>query len=464
MCIFWILSPFVAFILGLQHALRTHLKFWIMTEHESQHLEYKRELSDTLERGVVAFLNHRDGGRIHIGIDDKGAVVGLSDPDGDQLRIKDRLKQNIQPSCMGLFDVLLEETDGKAWLNLIVASGSEKPYYLRKQGMSPRGCFIRIGSAAEPMPERMIEQLFASRTRNSIGRIVAPRQDLTFAQLKIYYEAIGRPLGAKFASNLELKAAEGGYNYAAYLLADENNTSIKVAKYAGTDRVDLIENEEYGNCCLVKATKQVLDKLDLENRTLTQITSKERIEQRLYHPVALREAVINAIIHNDYSYEVPPKFELFADRLEITSAGSIPQALSQAEFFEGYSVPRNKELMRIFRDLDMVEYLGSGMPRILKAYSKEAFRFTENFIRMVFPAVLGSSVETSERASERASETTSERIVKLMEEDPETTIAEMSKIIGVTPRSIERNIKTLQDRGRIRRVGGDFGGHWEVLD
>jgi len=57
--------------------------------------------------------------------------------------------------------------------------------------------------------ERMIEQLFATRTRNSIGRIVAPRQDLSFAQLKIYYEGIGRPLGAKFASNLELKAAEG---------------------------------------------------------------------------------------------------------------------------------------------------------------------------------------------------------------------------------------------------------------
>jgi glycosyltransferase involved in cell wall biosynthesis len=92
--------------------------------------------------------------------------------------------------------------------------------------------------------------------------------------------------------------------------------------------LDLIENEEYRNCCLIKATKQVLDKLELENRTLTQITSKERIEQRLYHPVALREAVINAIIHNDYSYEVPPKFELFADRLEITSAGAIPQALS----------------------------------------------------------------------------------------------------------------------------------------
>jgi len=70
-------------------------------------------------------------------------------------------------------------------------------------------------------------------------------------------------------------------------------------------------------------------------------------------------------------------------------------------FFEGYSMPRNKELMRIFRDLEMVETLGSGIPRILKAYSKEAFRFTENFTRMRFASAEPSVVEVSETASER---------------------------------------------------------------
>ena len=70
-----------------------------------------------------------------------------------------------------------------------------------------------------------------------------------------------------------------------------------------------------------------------------------------------------AIVHNDYTSEVPPKFEFFDDRIEITSFGSLPQGLTESEFFEGYSVPRNKELMRIFRDLDLVEHLGSGVPR-----------------------------------------------------------------------------------------------------
>ena len=123
----------------------------------------------------------------------------------------------------------------------------------------------------------------------------------------------------------------------------------------------------------------------MENRTLSHITSKERVNQRLWNPIALREAIINAFVHNDFTGEIPPKFELFPDRIEITSAGGLPEGLSEQEFFEGYSVPRNKELMRVFKDLDLVEQLGSGVPRILESYNKSCFTFTDNFLRMVLP-------------------------------------------------------------------------------
>ena len=116
-------------------------------------------------------------------------------------------------------------------------------------------------------------------------------------------------LNQQFTSNLELLTEEGLYNYyVAYLLADTNGISVKVAKYDGLDRVDLIENNEYGYCSLIKATKQVLDKIGVENKTLAKITPKERKETKLWNPVALREAVINAIVHNDYTSEIPPKF------------------------------------------------------------------------------------------------------------------------------------------------------------
>lgn len=329
---------------------------------ETNRIEYKQELTDDLEKEAVAFLNYPEGGVLYIGIEKTGTAIGVIDIDSDMLKIKDRLKNNITPSCMGLFDIATENIDSRDVIKITFASGPEKPYYIKKLGMSEKGTFIRVGTAAEPMPVKMIESLFAKRIRNSIGKIKSPNQNLTFEQLKIYYEGANKALNQQFTSNLELLSEEGQYNYVAYLLADLNGMSIKVAKYEGVDRVDLMENNEYGYCSLVKATKQVLDKINVENKTLARITPKEREEKRLWNSVALREAVINAIVHNDYTSEIPPKFEFFDDRIEITSFGSLPQGMTEKEFFEGYSVPRNKELMRVFRDLDLVEHLGSGIP------------------------------------------------------------------------------------------------------
>lgn len=364
---------------------------------ESNRIEYKRELTDIFEKEIIAFLNYRDGGVIYIGIDDKtNHVVGINDVDEVQLKIKDRIKNNISPSTMGLFDVVAETIDNKDIVKITIASGSEKPYYLTKMGLSPKGCYIRIGSAVEPMPIKMIEKLFAKRIRNSIGTIKSRNQQLTFEQLRIYYAETPLKVNDKFINNLELLTADNSFNYAAYLLADNNGVSIKVAKYAGLDRVHLVETEEYGYCCLVKATKAVLEKLKIENRTFTRITAMHREEHKLLSDIAVREAVINAIIHNDYGNEVPPKFEIFANRLEITSTGGIPNNFTEEEFFMGYSVPHNKELMRVFRDLDMVEQLGSGVPRILAEYSRSIFTFTPNFIRVIIPFAEGFELVTGQ--------------------------------------------------------------------
>ena len=352
---------------------------------ESKNIEYKRQVTPELEKEVVAFLNTNEGGFIYIGIDKTGKTIGVPNPDAVQLELKDHFKNNILPSCMGLFDILLEKRDDKNIVKIIVAGGYEKPYYIKKYGLSEKGAFIRIGSASEPMPSRQIEELFTKRTRYSIGKIKSPKKDLRFQQLQIYYQSMGKTLNEQFARNLELLNEDGDYNYVAYLMNDINNISVRVARYAGTNQVDLIQNEEYGHESLIKATQQVLDKLNLENRTFTKITYKQRIERRLWNPVALREAVINAFVHNDYTYEVAPKFEIFKDRLVITSCGGLPYGISQEEFFSGTSIPRNKELMRIFRDVELVEHLGSGIPRILQSYPKESFKFMENTLRVIFP-------------------------------------------------------------------------------
>ena len=371
---------------------------------ETNRIEYKQELTPDvdIEKEVVAFLNYKEGGFIYIGIDRDGKTVGVDDIDGCMLKLKDRIKNNVSPSAMGLFDIATEQRDGLSIIKLTVASGIEKPYFKTKYGMTPKGAYIRVGTSAEPMPQEQIDRLFAMRTRNSIGRIVSNRQDLTFEQLRIYYDEHGKRLNDNFKRTLELLTEDGKYNYVAYLLADENNNSIKVAKYASLDRCDLIENNEYGYCSLIKATKSVLAKLEVENRTAATITPVERIETPLWNRIALREAVINAIVHNDYSFEVPPKFEIFPDRLEITSAGRLPESLSHEEFFNGISIPRNKELMRIYRDVELVESLGSGIPRILRAYGEESFKFTDNFIRITFPVDMHDAAHVEEEGTKSA--------------------------------------------------------------
>ena len=375
---------------------------------ETNRIEYKRELTSELdiEKEVVAFLNYKEGGYIYIGIDKDGSTVGVSDVDDCMLRLKDRIKHNISPSAMGLFDIAEEQKDGRSIIKVTVASGIEKPYFKTKYGMTPRGAYMRVGTSAEPMPQEQIDRLFAMRTRNSIGRIVSNRQDLSFEQLRIYYDERGKRLNDNFKRTLELLTDDGKYNYVAYLLADENGNSIKVAKYSSLDRCDLIENNEYGYCSLIKATKSVLSKLDIENKVAATITPMERIETPLWNKVALREAVINAIVHNDYSFEVPPKFEIFPDRLEITSAGRLPESLTREEFFNGISIPRNKELMRIYRDVELVESLGSGIPRILRAYGEDCFKFTDNFIRITLPISVqdGTQSAPSEQVSVQVSE------------------------------------------------------------
>ncbi len=453
---------------------------------ETNDTEYKRELTDGMEREVVAFMNARNGGVIYFGVADDGTPVGVKDADRVQLEIKDRIKHNIAPSMMGLFDVSAEERDGVTIVKLLLAGGVEKPYYLRKYGMSERGCFIRVGSACEPMPVRMIEDLFARRVRNSLSCIRSPRQDLNFEQLRIYYQEAGLMLPEKFAQSLELLTEDGLYNYDAYLLADENANALMFAKYDGLDRIKLVESKDFGRCCLVKTCKQILDRLEgVENHIINQLTPTVRKDYAYWNRTALREAVINAVIHNDYASPLVPKCEIFADRLEITSAGSFADASAQEEFFVGYSVPRNKTIMRVFRDLGMVEQLGSGMPRILSAYGRAAFEFGSRHVRIKMPISLEAQQVERELEAERASLGIAQKLPKGCPKDaqripkgfsdvemrvyefvvnnPSATIARIAQELGVAERTVKNYLAKLKKYGKISRVGGKTHGHWEAM-
>ncbi len=442
---------------------------------ENISVEYKRELTDGLEKEIVAFLNTL-GGEIIIGADDNGNIVGVDNADKLSLVVIDRIKNNISPSAMGIFNVDVKKSEDKTFIVVTVAQGLEKPYYIKKYGMSANGCFYRIGSQSAQMSQNMINNLFARRVINTLHNVVAPNQHLTFTQLKIFYQEKGFDVSSEyFLNNLDLYTEDGKFNYAAYLLADNNGTSIKVARFNGTEKLDIVERNEYGRCCLIKSANSVLEKLNVYNTTVVRVGGAvRRREMRLVDSAALREAVLNAIIHNDYINGSYPVFEIYDDRIEVISSGGLPIGLSEDEFFKGRSTPRNKELMRVFSDMDMCEQLGSGMKKILKTYPASIFDISEHFISAKFDyekealqvledqtgGIVGVNVGVN--VGVKLSET-AQKTIEIISRTPYITALAISEKIGKTKRTVERAIKELTDNGYIKHVGADKSGYYEIL-
>jgi predicted HTH transcriptional regulator len=158
-----------------------------MQLNETENIEYKRRITEDIERTVIGFLN-ASGGELHIGIDPDGSVYGVDNYDEEVRKFTDRVRNNISPSALGLFSVSSRMgSNGKVYIIIKIASGFEKPYHLKEFGLSPKGCFMRLGNQTIQMPRKMIEELFVRRCPFTLRDTKSPNQFLTFEQLKIYY-------------------------------------------------------------------------------------------------------------------------------------------------------------------------------------------------------------------------------------------------------------------------------------
>ena len=424
---------------------------------ESNRIEFKRELNKDFEKSVISFLNYPGGGDIYIGIADNGEVIGVSDANDLQCEIASRIRDNISPITIGLFDIVLEKKQNKDIIRVIVSCGQMRPYYLKKYGRVEKGCFIRVGSTSQPMSEDVIDKAFSSRQHMSLQNTMSSRQSLEHSLLMLNYREKKFEITDSFLKNLDLYQSDGKFNYLAYLLADDNGNSIKTATYAGKDKSDVIETREYEYTCLLTSTQKVLDRLDSENRTYAKITYPKRIERERINTVAMREAFINAIVHNDYSRGVP-LVEIFSDRIVITSCGGLVDGLSLDDFFRCRSMPRNRELMRIYKDMDFVEQIGSGMSKILKAYDKSIFDINENFTEVTF---MFDDSPVEEPKPDKKSETLN-RIIELISENPKITTEDLSQHLHIPLRSIKRILKEYQEEGLIKREGSKRFGYWII--
>ncbi len=428
---------------------------WHMFENEMT--EFKEKLNERLEREVVAFLNTPHGGSIFIGIADDGTIVGVDALDSKQKEIKDRIKNNISPSTLGLFEIATPDIEGKICIQVIVSGGNQRPYYIRKNGMSSEGCFFRVGSTTEKMPEGMIMDLFQRRAKETLVTRRSPEQALTFRYLRERYVEKGFDVGENFLIHLDLYTEDDEFNYLAYILSDQNSLQFQYARYSGDEVFDLVEHKSFGNQSIIKTTDEILDLIRNRNTTYSRITAKERIDRNRFNPIAMRELVINAIVHNNYLSNGLPVFEEFANRFEISSFGGLPEGFTKEDFLNGYSLPVNPELIRVFRDLSLAERLGTGIRRVLRFYPKEIFRFSPNFLRVSIPFEKPFAAYTYPKDSP------SSALYDLLREEPQTTRYSASLRLGISESSVYRELKKLEDSGRIRREGSRKNGFWVVL-
>jgi len=192
-------------------------------------------------------------------------------------------------------------------------------------------------------------------------------------------------------------------------------------------------------------------------------SSSERKELKMFDKVAIREAIVNAIVHNKWQLENPPKFEIFSDHISITSTGGLPQEVTKEEFLMGYSFPRNPELMRVFKDLDLVEQLGTGIIRILKVYDKNVYEFSKNFIRVNFKFNEYRDLASDNKVNIDSNlNETQNKVLQLIRNNNRITQKEMMNELGVVRATITRTIKFLKEKEYIERVGSDRNGYWNI--
>ncbi|MDR2870571.1 MAG: putative DNA binding domain-containing protein [Deferribacteraceae bacterium] len=425
--------------------------------YETNRIEYKEKLSHDLEEEAVAFLN-AEGGDIFIGIRKDGSVAGVANPDETQLKIADRLCDNIRPNIMGLFDISTDKRDGKDIIIINFASGTEKPYCIKRKGYSEAGCFIRIGSSTQPMSQEIIDSMLSKRHPLSLANIPSRHQDLEFDQLKLYYGLNKKPLNDNFPKTLDFLTPDGKYNMVAFLFADNNNISVRVGKYSGTDKEDLIEREDFKDCSLITAMKKVIDRLDMENVTQShKRPMRTRIDKSLVNKDVLHEAIINAFAHNDYSRNLDtPIFQIYSDRFEVMSFGGLVEGMTTEQFYTGTSMPRNREIVRVFKDLDYMEQLGSGIPKIVKKYGRDAIAIDSFIIQATLKFDTGSEILAT-------TDSPTNKIIIELKQNPYITMDVLAEKVGLTIHGIKWHMDKLKKQGTIRRLGAKNGGYWELI-
>lgn len=439
----------------------------ILSEGEGQFIEFKESFSDKVIETIIAFSNSK-GGKIFLGISDKKEIKGISLGKETIVNWINEVKNKTEPFLNPEFDIL--NINNKKIICINVLEFPLKP-------VSFKGLvFIRKNNMNFKLSPKEISEIYL-RTKNSSWDFYFKENislnDLDDKKITKVRKIIEKNIGTKFINNYsflkkyDLISSEQITN-ACYLLFSKKElreTEIQIGLFAD---VDVIKKSKLIKTDLITEVEEVIDFIQAYILKEYIITGNPQREEKWQYPLkAIREFIINAIIHKDYQDGLHTQIKIFPSKIEIFNIGKLPYDVLIDDVVRGNekSHPRNRLIAEIFRDCGFIERYGSGISRALK----EVYKFglikpsiTEKsggFEVVVYDELKKDLDKDLDKDLGNSSEN---RILSLMKENKNITQKELSAKVGINARNIRIHIAKLKKKSLIERIGSDKSGYWQV--
>jgi ATP-dependent DNA helicase RecG len=447
---------------------------------EDSRRQFKQDMTnaDALAAEIAAFANS-EGGVIYLGVADDGTLPGLTRADVARLNqlIGNAASQHIR-SPITVQTENLELENGRLVIVLTVPKGIDKPYFDRngviwlKSGAEKR----RVNSKEELRRLfQSVDQFHADELPTKAG--IDKLDKLRFRDFlrDVYQQEFPDSSQERLTllQNMNLATDDGLLNLAGVLLFAERpewikpQFIVKAIRYPGNaiHGSEYLDSEDFAG----PLPQQFAGALAFVMRNLHKVQAGQGVNAPgtpEIPPSVFEELLVNALVHRDYLVSAPIRLFIFDNRIEIISPGHLPNNLTVPKIRAGNSNIRNPILVSyIAKGLLPYRGLGSGIKRALEDWP--AIDFTDDRDGCLFTATVHrkepvASTE-SETGSEKSSEKSSEKILTLLKVSPGVSAREIADMIGISQRAVEKHISRLRDENRIRRIGPDKGGHWEVV-
>lgn len=383
--------------------------------------EYKREYTDDIKKTVIAFAN-TNGGEIWIGVADDNSVVGIADPDATILKVTNAIRNTIKPDITMHTLSEIRQIQGKNIVVVHVQNGTACPYYLTG------------GDRFET-------------TRSLL-------QDLSFKQAEKSFQAESIKFGIEQKRTLALIGMDGSYTNLGLLLSDQCTHTIKTAVFEGTNKKIFKDRSEFSGSILKQLEDSYLY-LDQFNHIRAEISGLKRIDMRSYPPEAIREALLNAVVHRDYSYSGGTLISIFEDRIEFVSLGGLPKGISYNDLLLGVSVPRNNHLADIFYRLHLIEAYGTGVPKIMEYYReynlKPDIEVSDNAFKITLPNT--NYNRSAESDFQDVFSYDEQMVLRYLTEHGNVMRKQLVEVTGFSQAKTIRVLNALISKSAIKKVG-----------